>query len=78
MYNLDILEYKDKYSDWKKGVSGAVGIVSGLGYKYCINDKVGVTMCNDFEVIFYNKVMSKSALKVGIEVEVYNKEHMNK
>ncbi|QOW61617.1 hypothetical protein [Treponema pedis] len=78
MYNLDILDYKDKYSDWKKEVTGAVGIVSGVGYKYCINEKVKMTMGNEFEAIFYNKVMSKSVLKVGIEVEVYNKEHIKK
>ena len=74
-YDFDILSYSDKYADGKVSHSGAVGMVFGLGYKYGINEKVRLLFENDFECIFYKKVMGKYKGTFGVEVEVFKKEH---
>lgn len=74
-YDFDILSYSDKYADGKVSHSGAVGMVFGLGYKYGINEKVRLLFENDFECIFYKKVMGKYKGTFGVEVEVFKKEY---
>ena len=75
IYDFDILSYSDKYADGKVSHSGAVGMVFGLGYKYGINEKVRLLFENDFECIFYKKVMGKYKGTFGVEVEVFKKEY---
>ncbi|WP_253692061.1 hypothetical protein [Treponema sp. OMZ 791] len=75
LYGLDIVSYQDKYSDGKVNTSGAVGIITGIGYKYSVNDKIKIMFANEFEFVFYKKVMSKYIGKIGVEVEVFKKEY---
>lgn len=75
LYGLDILAYQDKYSDGKVNTSGAVGIITGIGYKYSVSDKIKIIFANEFEFVFYKKVMSKYIGKIGVEVEVFKKEY---
>lgn len=76
LYDFDILTYTDKYADKNIANSGAIGIVGGVGYKYGVSEKVGLIFESDFECIFYKKkITGKYKGILGIEVEVFKKEH---
>ena len=75
MYDVDILSYKDIHAGRKVGTSGAVGIIGGVGYKYGVNETVRLIFESDFECIFYKKVAGKYKGTIGVEVEVFKKEH---
>ena len=78
LYSLDIVSYQDKYSDSKVNTSGAVGIITGIGYKYAVTEKIKIIFANEFEFVFYKNVMSKYIGKVGVEFEVFKKEYKRK
>lgn len=76
LYDFDILSYTDKYADRNAAHSGTVGIISGVGYKYGVSEKVKLVFASDFECLFYkNKVAGKYKGIFGVDVEIFKKEH---
>ena len=76
LYDIDILTYTDKYAERSVAHSGTVGIMSGVGYKYGVSEKVKLVFASDFECLFYkNKVAGKYKGIFGVDVEIFKKEH---